>query len=410
MERRAFRGSRVAYADAWTGPEVRLVVEELFEAFADRLPASRDADVVIKPNLNNDLSALTGNSVDLRVLDAALGALARRGYRRLTVADGSNVGVERRGINSFRRLRVDRVAARHGARCVDLNHDAGQVVRLSGRAAPRVAKTVLEADFLLSIPKIKTHVEAGLSCAMKNWVGVVVGQDKRQMHLDLGRNILALATRLKPHLILVDGLIGMEGNGPGDGDPVRLGRLLAAEDLLINDLVVARMVGLPVEGIAALRLAREAGLIDEALIGAVAAQIPVHRAIRPAPPRSALARAADARALFWLKRVARPITDRPEVAAAAHRLGVIQDVYAAADDGIHDLRRDAEACGSCRRCEDFCPTALPLLDIGRKTAEPDCVMCLNCWWVCPKGALTLEGGLGHLERQVARYKGALEQI
>ena len=80
------------------------------------------------------------------------------------------------------------------------------------------------------------------------------------------------------------------------------------------------------------------------------------------------------------------------------------------DDSITGFQKDGNACGECTRCEDFCPTHLKAEDIGVKTSEEDCIQCLYCWWVCPKEALTLEGDLNHLERQVERYKSTVEQI
>lgn len=405
-----FPTGRFAFGPAWTPVEVRAAVDELLSAFADRLPASRDARVVIKPNLNNDLPALVGNSADLRVIEALLGALRDRGYRDLTVADGSNVGVERRGIDAHRRLRVDRVLARHGARWVDLNRDAGVVTPLEAGGRPRVASTVLDADLYLSLPKIKTHAEARLSCALKNQVGICVAQDKRHMHLDLGRNILALGRKVRPHLVLVDGLVGMEGNGPGDGDPARIGLLAMCDDPFLNDLAVARLVGFDWRDVPYLALAVEQGVFDEALAAEVVARLPVVRPLVPPPPRGALARLADLRALFWLKKAARPITDRPQVLAAARRIGVIQDVYVREDDAITGLTRDPAVCGTCTRCVEFCPTGLPLSQIGAQPPASDCVNCLYCWWACPNEAISLQGAMGQLERQARRYKAVTERL
>ena len=401
---------RFAATSAWTAAEVRASIDQLLDHVADRLPADRATRVVIKPNLNNDLPALTGNSVDLRVLAGLFGSLRDRGYTNLILADGSNVGVERRQINSFRRLRVDRLAERYGVALVDLNHDDGEAIPLAAGAAPRVARTVLDAPFLLSVPKIKTHIEAGLSCALKNWVGICRGQDKRQMHYDLGRNIYLLGQRVRPHLILVDGLVGMEGNGPGDGEPFRLGELYVSDDAFLCDAVVARRMGLAWTSVPYLRHAIDGGELSPALQDEILRSVPVIRPIKPAPARSLLTRISEDRRLFALKKLARPITDRPEVAEAAYRLGVIQDVYGRDDDAVDGLARAAEACGPCRRCESFCPVGLPLEQIGLTPAHDACVSCLYCWWVCPNEALTLTGPLNHLARQGALYKTALERL
>lgn len=401
---------RVDVHRAWTNAEIQETVERIVADWEHLLPAARDARVVVKPNLNNDLVALTGNCSDLRVLGALLGALRRRGYRDLTVADGSNVGVDRRGIDTFRRLRVAGLAEAHGARVVNLNADGGRQVPLHAGAHPTIAATVLDADFLISVPKVKTHAEAGLSCAMKNWVGIAVSQDKRHMHLDLARNIFAINEVVRPDLILVDGLVGMEGNGPGDGEPFRLGRLVASADAFLNDLVVARLIGFPWREVPYLVHAADAGHLSDALAADVARQVPVVRPIKRAPKRSKLAELSEKRSLMWLKLAVRPLVEKPAVAELAYKLKITQDVYSREDDTLRVVGRAAEKCGTCTRCADFCPTGLALEDIGAKLAAPDCLQCLYCWWVCPEDAIVLEGEANAMQRQVDRYKGDIERL
>jgi uncharacterized protein (DUF362 family)/NAD-dependent dihydropyrimidine dehydrogenase PreA subunit len=385
-------------------------IEAFFVDWEHRLPADRGARIVVKPNLNNDLVALTGNCVDLRVLEGIFASLRRRGYRDITLADGSNVGIERRNINTFTRLRVQAVCERHGVRVVDLNHDAGVPVMLHAGGQPQISRTVMESDFLLSVPKIKTHAEAGLSCAMKNWVGIARGQDKRKMHYDLSRNIMALNEVVLPDLILVDGLVGMEGNGPGDGEPFRFGQLLMSDNAFLNDRVVARLVGLAIDQVPYLVHAREAGHLTAELEAEIDRVVPVIRPIRPAPPRSRLAELSEARSLLWLKRMVQPLVAKPAVAELAYKLSITQDVYSLADDTLKLVGRKGEDCGDCRRCEDFCPTGLKREEIGIRTEAPDCVQCLYCWWVCPQKALTLSGEANYLERQIQRYKPVIEAL
>ncbi|MCP4806589.1 MAG: DUF362 domain-containing protein [Proteobacteria bacterium] len=399
----------VRVRQAWTAAEVRTTVEELVEAFSHRLPP-KDARIVLKPNLNNDLVALVGNSVDLRVLCSLIESLKNRGFHDLAVADGSNVGVHRRGIDAMQRLRVDRLRDRYDVETIDLNHDDGVPVVLHAGAHPRVARTVLDADFLISIPKIKTHAEAGLSCALKNWVGICAGQQKRHMHMDLARNIFAINEAVLPNLVLVDGLVGMEGNGPGDGQPFRFGHLVMSDDSFLNDLVVMRLVDMPWREVPYMQHAHDAGYIDDALDSRVQAEVPIIRSIEKAPARSRLAELSEAKSLHWLKLAVRPLVDRPEVSDAAYRLKIIQDVYDLDDDTVTGLSKDASRCGECTKCGDFCPTHLSSEEIGVKTEPQDCIQCLYCWWVCPEGAIELSGELGHLSRQVERYKSDVERL
>ncbi len=385
-------------------------MEGILSRFSERLPPDLQAHIVLKPNLNNDLVALTGNSTDLRVLAALIEGLQRRGFERITIADGSNVGVERRDIDTFKRLRVSGLAERLGVGTVNLNKDPGRRVKLHGGAEPRISKIVEECDFLISVPTIKTHVEAGLSCAMKNWVGIVVGQDKRQMHRAINQNIQAIHEYVTPDLVVVDGIIGMEGNGPGDGDPVRLGLLLGATSAALCDLVVAQMVGLELERIPYLGHALERGMLTEADVAVVSDTVQCHRSIQPAPERSRLAVLSEDPRLAWLKRAARPLTDKPGIAKAAYRLGVIQDVYSPVDDGVQGVKRAQSDCGPCTACADACPTRLPLDRIGLDTEPPDCIGCLYCWWVCPDDVISLDGPLEAMVRQAERYKAAISGL
>ena len=390
---------------------MRRVVRAVVARWADVLPERHDATIVLKPNLNNDLVALTGNCTDPRVLDALLGELGARGYTNLVVADGSNVGVARRGIDTFRRLRVDALAERHGARTVDLNRDAGVPVELVAGVRPTVARTVVDAALHVGVPTLKTHVEAGLSCALKNQVGICVGEHKRAMHHDLGATIHALARQVRPGRILVDALVAMEGNGPGDGDPVRLDALIDGDDPWLVDLVAARIAGIDPRSVAPLAAAFADGTVDAELQAQVEAAFPVLVPVRRPPPRPLLARLADARALRPLKVAARPLTDRPEVARAAYALGVLQDVYELEDDTLRLVGRDSAACEGCAApCTGVCPTGLPLEAIGTRTELPDCTQCLQCWWACPRDALRVEGEPRAMARQLARYRAQVAAL
>jgi uncharacterized protein (DUF362 family)/ferredoxin len=399
---------QVGVGHAWTASAVRREVEDALETLGPALP-SPDTPVLIKPNLNNDLPALMGNATDLRVLQALLEALADRGHSDLTLADGSNVGIERRGIDSFRRLRVDRLARRHGVQLLDLNRAEGVELPLV-HGVTRVARQVLEAPFLLAVPKLKTHAEAGLSLTMKGWVGAVVGQHKRDMHRDLPAHIARLSRQIRPHLILLDGLVGMEGNGPGDGRPFRMDLLVAGTDAPSVDLATARLVGMPWRQLPALVQAVEAGDLAADLPARVEATFPVRRPIDPAPPRNVLARAAEHKLLRPLKLAVRPVVDLPAVSGTAHRLGVIQDRYDRDDDQVDSFYRKEGLCNRCGKCAEVCPDTVPWEDIGSKERGRHCLVCLYCFWVCPTGAIALEGDLGYLRAQIGRYKKLVEGV
>ena len=110
-------------------------MEKILEDWAHVLPADEKARIVIKPNLNNDLVALVGNCVDLRVLCSLVEGLINRGYRNLAIADGSNVGIDKRDIDTMRRLRVAKLGPRYGIDIVNLSREDAPTSR-SRRRSP----------------------------------------------------------------------------------------------------------------------------------------------------------------------------------------------------------------------------------------------------------------------------------
>jgi len=393
---------------AWTAGEVLRRIDDVLTTLAPQLPEP-GAPVLIKPNLNNDLPALAGNSTDLRVLAALLGALVDRGHRQLTVADGSNVGMERRRIDAFYRLRVDRLARRHGARTLDLNRCEGVPVPLA-TGETLVAREVVEAPFLISVPKLKTHVVAGMSLSIKNWMGCVVAQRKRDVHRDLALNLHRLSQAVRPHLIVLDALVGMEGAGPGDGVPFRMDTLLAGRDMVLVDLAAARMVGYRWDQLGYLAHAREEGCFAEDLPRRVADAIAVERRILEAPPRSPLAGLSEHKLLWPLKRAVRPVVDHPVISRTAYRLGVIQDRYRVDDDQLSGFVRDEQRCRSCGRCARVCPDSIPEEAIGTTEQGQGCLGCLYCYWICPCGGIELRGDAGYLGAHIDRYKRAIGKL
>ena len=400
-----------------SGSEVRLVtgcrtlagvVSSIRQLLAEAdLPPQPDALILLKPNLNNDLSALTGNSTDLRLIAAVIEALQQRGYTNITIGDGPNVGVHRKGIDVFERLGVRALCAHYGVECVDFNDSSSTEVSLV-TGPVRVARLCMEADFFLNLPKLKTHAEAGMSLALKSLIGCVVGIDTRLVHWNLAANIVALNEVIHPDLTIADALVAMEGNGPGDGVPRRVDMLLAADDPFGLDLVAARLFGLDPNGILYLRVAARRGHFSEAHCDAVRRMKPLLR-LDPAPPRTALARLLDSRVLAPLRDVTRAVHGQEWVRRLLHRLHILQDVYEEQNARIERLWLDRGQCTHCGLCLDYCPLGLGILDPSFDFGSSACVQCLYCVQVCPVEAIRVEGDLGYLARHFTRYGDAVRR-
>jgi uncharacterized protein (DUF362 family) len=134
---------------------------------------------------------------------------------------------------------------------VDLNHDDVRLVpnQLGQTALSRLAlpETLRRADLIVSIPKMKTHHWAGVTLSMKNLFGVmpgiVYGWPKNVLHYaGIGPSILDINAAVRPHLAIVDGVVGMEGDGPIMGTPRRLGVLVMGTNLPAVDATCARLM------------------------------------------------------------------------------------------------------------------------------------------------------------------------
>src|SRR3972149_8578824 len=200
------------------------------------LPKSVKAKVLLKPNFNSNMNALTGNTTDLRIIASLIQLLKNRGYKNITIGEGTNSGFYRNKIDVASRLRIKALVERLGVRFLDLNYCQGSPIIFANNKKAEVARDCLEADLFINLPKLKMHHEVGISVCLKNMMGCLIGQEnKKKTHFSLARNIVYLNKYIKPHLHIVDGLIAMEGNGPSAGIPVRMDTIITGTDpFLIN--------------------------------------------------------------------------------------------------------------------------------------------------------------------------------
>ena len=130
-----------------------------------------------------------------------------------------------------------------------------------------IDQTVLEADVIINLPKWKTHVQMLLTLGVKNLFGCIPGPRKALWHLKAGEDRKTFAQILvdiyqviQPSLTLLDGIVGMEGNGPNSGRPIPLGLILASGNSLSLDQIVCDLLGISRKSLLTNRVAFEQGL------------------------------------------------------------------------------------------------------------------------------------------------------
>jgi uncharacterized protein (DUF362 family) len=213
----------------------------------------RGKSVLLKPNIVEYEAGHAINTHPLVVAGAAV-ALRRAGARAVVVGEGPG---HRRDIEYlltstglFDHLREI------GIPFVDLNHDDAREVTLrswfTGLRTLVLPVSVLAADLVVSLPKLKTHHWAGMTCSMKNFFGVVPGAvygwPKNVLHMrGIPASILDLVATVRPGLTIVDGIVGMEGDGPIMGRARPVGFIAMGTDLPAVDATCARVIGLDPE-------------------------------------------------------------------------------------------------------------------------------------------------------------------
>lgn len=389
-----------------------------FENHSDLLPASKGAKILLKPNLNSNMNALTGNTTDLRLLSAIVQCLKARGYRNIVIGEGTNSGFYRSKIGVISRLRVDSLAKYYGIKVKDLNYSEGHDINFAGGVKARIAAECLDADFFINIPKLKTHFEVGMSVCLKNLIGCLVGQEnKKKTHQFLAGNILNLNQNIKPHLHIVDGLIAMEGLGPTRGTPKNMGLIVVGTDPFLLDMVCAKIARFDYRLITTLKLAEDKGLIKknyhEYLRNLDLSSYMDEFEKPKANPFAAFIHSPKRQKYFLAVRNTKLFTFLASTSFFGYllfRSGLRQDNFIPDEMTFKGLSFNESLCEmGCTKCSDYCPIGLRLPE-QIKNQDNRCIKCLYCFLVCPTQAIGFKGNLGFMADQLKQYDKITREI
>lgn len=331
--------------------------------------------VLIKPNLLSPALPRQAVLTYPAVVRAAVEYCNERGVRPL-VADSPAVGgfellLKRSGLrDALRGLDCECRPFQNSVR-VDIGEPFGEI---------ELAEEAVRADVIVNLPKLKTHSQMLLTLAVKNLFGCVVGYRKPEWHLRAGVDrqafaglIAQIGMTLRPAFNILDGVLAMEGQGPGMGGiPRELGVLLACRDPFALDRTVCRMVGLDPENLPILKAAQALGFPSPGV--EIDGSLPAIRDFRL--PRITSVIFGPKPLQGWIRR---QILQRPLC--------------------------DPALCRMCGECWKICPAqaitpeAKPLcFDFDR------CIRCFCCIEVCPFGALrTIETLTGKIVRSAAAF-------
>lgn len=252
--RRISRGfgqaSQVAIVNAPSYDNVSEVLNQLRTAWDSvDTPQVTGKRVVLKPNIIYNIPGRVINTHPT-VIEATIQLLREKGAKEVIVAEGT--AYQRDITDLLYQSGIQEVLERNNTPFVDLNHDDIVQVKAKGGYTGRedlwFPKTIATADLLVSMPKLKTHHWAGATLSMKNLYGTVpgvkYGWPKNALHVTgIEANIVELYETIPPQVAIVDGIVGMEEDGPLFGRAKSTQVLVVGRDLVAVDATCARIMG-----------------------------------------------------------------------------------------------------------------------------------------------------------------------
>jgi uncharacterized protein (DUF362 family) len=204
--------------------------------------------VLLKPNLvdfHGEDKHITTNPAILKAAIELFGELGAT----IIVAEASGL---RRDVNTILYYtHIKQLLRGYGVKFVDLNMDDVEKVKIPSNLTKLdyfyIPKTILNSDYIVSIPKLKTHHWMGVTLSLKNMFGIMpgikYGWPKNKLHYaGVERSILDINYTVRPDFAIIDGVYGIEGNGPIFGDNKYLGAVVMSNDPLAADFIAARLI------------------------------------------------------------------------------------------------------------------------------------------------------------------------
>lgn len=353
--------TRVIISDTQNN-EISKVIEKIFEKFGIENKV-KDKKVLVKPNILGPFPPERGVTTDPRIISAVVQRLKDYKAKEIVVGDNS-------GSIHFDPLKIAKVTGILDASDGCFANIAKDVIEIKVKSKfidkLFISKPVIEADYIINVPKFKTHGLTTITGAIKNMFGIIPGAKKAQLHT-LTRSVYEFAELLVdiyqiriPDLNIMDAIIGMEGRGPTNGKPRVINKILSSDNGISLDSIMATMMGLKPESIELLQIAqkRNLGEIDISKID---------------------------------------IDGKLEIISGykTPNNGLLQKIRKAAVPYIFNFAKvkpfiDHSKCKQCEKCLKVCPvSAINLKNSFPEVDRKKCISCFCCDEHCPYGAIIL---------------------
>jgi len=358
----------VRKCDTYNTAEIKELIADIYKICDG--PDLSNKKVLLKPNILVDADPSRCVTTHPAVVEAMILFLQSKGA---TVIVGDSPSIHTRGFKGTK-SGIYQVCEKRGVKWVDFLSPPTNVPLANGRI--RITSALKEADLIISLPKFKNHELMLFTGAIKNTLGLVPGFTKAKQHalyqdrdrfaeflVDLNESVL-------PRFFLMDAVMGMEGPGPGQGTPVKIGALIGSSNPLALDII-------------ATSIADYNPLI-----------IPTNRV--------ALNRGK------WLRELNEIIYDGPELSSFIKKIfkkipdtGSKNTIYKFVYNRLKRIRRLQRRpvfihrnCTGCRECIKICPQNAIKMHREKKNhivlTDSKCIRCFCCSEVCQSNAVEIK--------------------
>ena len=357
--------------NSYSLPEVKKILFEGLHLIGDWSKLIRRGNrVLLKPNLLSPRVPEEGVTTHPAVVEATVQLVKDCGAKVFLGDSPGGLGTDLEKLWTI--TGMENISKQYAVPLINFEKEK-LVSRSLGRQKIYIPEIVVEAEVMISLPKLKTHHLTVLTGAVKNMFGVIPGVGKVMLHRDFphpeefSRVLVEIYKMVKPHLTIMDAVWAMEGQGPSNGDIKKMNFLLIGEDGVAVDAIASSLVGIDPLKVPTTYFAKEQG-VGESNLGNIeikGLELSEARVESFRLPFSYL-RWVPKRLLKFL---ARAMKVKPVVAE--------------------------DTCRNCQRCVESCPVKA-ITDEGKGMKVVDykrCILCLCCYEICPYSAVKLKKSL-----------------